>query len=43
MNLNYMPTPAFQLGGELILASREVEDGRSGNLGRLQFSARYAF
>ena len=43
VNLNYMPTPAFQLGGELILASREVEDGRSGNLGRLQFSARYAF
>lgn len=43
VNLNYMPTPALQLGGELIYAKKEVEDGREGDLTRVQFAVKYAF
>ena len=43
VNLNYMPVPAFQLGGELIYGRKEVEDGRDGTLNRFQFTVKYAF
>jgi hypothetical protein len=43
VNLNWMPTPALQLGGELIYATKELEDGRDGALNRFQFSVKYAF
>jgi hypothetical protein len=42
-NLNYLPTPKMAIGGELILANKEVEDGRDGDLSRLQFAVKYAF
>ena len=42
-NLNYLPTPKLSLGGELIYANKEVEDGREGDLSRLQFAVKYAF
>jgi DcaP outer membrane protein len=43
LNLIWQPTASFQTGGELILARREIEDGRSGDLRRIQFSAQYSF
>jgi hypothetical protein len=43
VNLQWMPTPALQLGGELIWASKELEDGRDGDLSRFQFSVKYGF
>lgn len=42
-NLNYLPAPRLQLGGELIYAKKELEDGREGDLSRLQFAVKYAF
>ncbi|WP_290743127.1 DcaP family trimeric outer membrane transporter [Haliea sp.] len=42
-NLNWLPHPGLQLGGELIYARKELEDGRSGDLSRLQFAMKYAF
>lgn len=42
-NLNYMPYPTLQIGGELIYGYKELEDGRDGNLKRFQFSVKYAF
>tara|TARA_R110002074_G_scaffold348542_2_gene519045 strand:+ start:6111 stop:7433 length:1323 start_codon:yes stop_codon:yes gene_type:complete len=42
-NLNWLPHPGLQVGGELIYARKEVEDGRSGDLSRLQFAMKYAF
>jgi hypothetical protein len=43
VNLNYVPTPALQLGGEFIYATKELEDGRDGALSRFQFSVKYGF
>ena len=42
-NLNYLPTPKMAIGGELIYGSKELEDGRDGDLSRLQFAVKYAF
>lgn len=42
-NLNWLPAPGLQLGGELIYARKELEDGRSGDLSRLQLAMKYAF
>ncbi len=42
-SINYLPTPKLRFGGELIWAEKELEDGRSGDLSRFQFAAKYAF
>jgi len=42
-NLNYLPTPKMAIGGEFIYGSKEMEDGRDGDLSRLQFAVKYAF
>ncbi len=42
-SLNYLPAPKLQFGGELVFGVKELEDGRSGDMSRLQFSAKYAF
>lgn len=42
-SLNYHPTPKLRFGGELIWAEKELEDGRSGDMSRFQFAAKYAF
>jgi len=41
-NLNWLPAPRLQLGGELIYGYKEMEDGREGSLSRLQFAVKYA-
>ncbi|EAQ99448.1 DcaP family trimeric outer membrane transporter [Congregibacter litoralis] len=43
LNLNYLPAPKLQLGGELMYGVKELEDGRDGDMYRLQFAAKYAF
>lgn len=43
INLNYLPAPGLQLGGELMYGSKELEDGRDGDMYRIQFAAKYAF
>ncbi len=43
VNLNYLPTPKMSIGGELIYANKELEDGREGDLARAQFAVKYAF
>ncbi len=43
VNLQYVPTPALMLGGEFIYATKELEDGRDGDLSRFQFSVKYGF
>jgi hypothetical protein len=42
-NLNWLPAPKLSIGGELIYATKEVEDGRDGDLSRVQFAVKYAF
>jgi hypothetical protein len=42
-NLNWLPAPKLSIGGELIYASKEIEDGRDGDLSRVQFAVKYAF
>jgi DcaP outer membrane protein len=42
-NLNYLPAPKMSIGGEYLYAKKEMEDGREGDLNRLQFSVKYAF
>jgi hypothetical protein len=42
-NLVYSPLPPLSIGGELIYGYKELEDGRDGDLKRLQFSVKYAF
>ncbi|TGD71957.1 porin [Mangrovimicrobium sediminis] len=42
-SLNYQPHPKLRFGGELIWAEKELEDGRSGDLSRFQFAAKYGF
>jgi len=42
-NLSYLPTPAMSVGGEFIYAKKELEDGRDGDLSRLQFAVKYGF
>jgi hypothetical protein len=43
LNLNYLPTPKLQIGGELMYGRKELEDGRDGDMYRLQLAAKYAF
>ena len=42
-NLNWLPAPKLSIGGELIYAKKEVEDGRDGDMSRIQFAVKYAF
>ncbi len=42
-NLNFLPAPRMQIGGELIYGYRELEDGREGELYRIQFAVKHAF
>lgn len=43
VNLMYSPTAKLTFGGELISATRELENGADGDLTRFQVSAKYAF
>jgi hypothetical protein len=43
LNLNYMPAPKLQLGGEFMYGLKELEDGRDGDMYRLQFAAKISF
>lgn len=43
LNLIWSPTAPVNLGAEYIFGKRVVEDGRQGNLNRVQFSAQYGF
>ncbi len=43
LNLNYLPAPGMQIGGELGYGYRELEDGRDGELYRIQFAVKHAF
>ena len=43
VNLNYLPAPGLQIGGEFMYGRKELEDGRDGDMYRLQFAAKYAF
>ena len=42
-NLNWLPAPKLSLGGELLYATKELEDGRDGDMTRFQFAVKYAF
>lgn len=42
-NLIWTPIPPLNVGIEVMYASRTLEDGRSGNLQRVQFSTQYNF
>lgn len=42
-NRNWLPAPKLSIGGELILANKELEDGRDGDMSRVQFAVKYAF
>jgi hypothetical protein len=42
-NLNYLPAPGLQIGGEYLYAMKELENGSDGDLNRLQFAVKYAF
>ena len=42
-SLIYAPTPRLTFGGGIISAERELENGLSGDLTRLQFMSRYVF
>lgn len=43
VNLMYSPTPKLTFGGALIHGERKVEGGASGDLDRLQLSAKFVF
>lgn len=43
LNFVWAPIPSVQIGPELIYAERVVQNGQSGHLNRVQFSARYNF
>ena len=42
-NLIYKPVAPLDIGGEIIVANKELEDGTDGSVNRLQFSAKYSF
>lgn len=42
-NIIWTPVPPLDIGVELMYAERTIEDGRSGNLQRVQFSTKYNF
>lgn len=43
VNLLHSPVESFTIGAELIAAERDLENGRSGSMNRVQFSAKYEF
>ena len=43
VNLLYSPLPKLDIGAELMYGQRELEDGRDGDLTRLQFTTKYSF
>lgn len=43
VNLNWLPAPKLSIGGELMWASKELEDGRDGDMSRVQFAVKYVF
>jgi hypothetical protein len=43
VNLSWLPAPKLAIGGELIFANKELEDGRDGDMSRVQFSVKYGF
>ena len=43
VNLSWLPAPSLAIGGEVILASKELEDGRDGDMSRVQLSVKYGF
>jgi len=43
VNLFYSPSPKLSFGGAIIAASRELENGASGDLTRIQLMTKYAF
>lgn len=43
VNLNWLPAPKLSIGGELLYATKELEDGRDGDMSRVQFAVKYAF
>jgi hypothetical protein len=42
-NLNWLPAPKLSIGGELIYATKELENGRDGDMSRVQFAVKYGF
>lgn len=42
-NLNWLPAPKLQIGGEYSYGRKALEDGRKGELNRLQFALKYTF
>lgn len=42
-NLNDLPVPKLSIGGEIMYASKELENGNDGDMTRLQFAVKYAF
>lgn len=43
VNLSWLPAPKLSIGTELIYATKELEDGRDGDMSRVQFSVKYGF
>ncbi|WP_442683089.1 DcaP family trimeric outer membrane transporter [Stenotrophomonas sp. JC08] len=42
-NVFYTPMPKVDVGAELMYGVREIEDGRKGDISRLQFTTKYSF
>jgi len=42
-NLFYSPMPKVDVGAELMYGVREIEDGRKGDIRRVQFTTKYSF
>jgi len=42
-NLFYTPMPKVDVGAELMYGVREIEDGRKGDISRIQFTTKYSF
>ncbi len=42
-NVFYTPMPKVDIGAELMYGVREIEDGRKGDISRLQFTTKYSF
>ena len=43
VNLFYSPLPKLDIGAEVRIATRELENGQEGDLNRLQFTTKYSF
>lgn len=42
-NIFYTPMPKVDVGAELMYGVREIEDGRKGDISRVQFTTKYSF